>query len=104
MGREERGKAERRPKEREREREKRERERDERMFKKFSKQESVSAFTQVKTSVQRGIRANICAEYPLLEEGGLIDLLIPKKESVIIAKCEGKVEIVCVNSVPLFYK
>ncbi|WZN62802.1 PUA domain-containing protein [Chloropicon roscoffensis] len=74
------------------------------MFRKFSKQESVSSFAQVKTSVQRGIRANICAQYPILEEGGTIDLLIPKKENVVIAKCEGKIEIVCVNNVPLFYK
>jgi len=56
------------------------------MFRKFSKQESVSSFAQVKTSVQRGIRANICAQYPILEEGGTIDLLIPKKENVVIAK------------------
>ena len=74
------------------------------MFKKFSKKESVNTFTQVKTSVQRGIRTNICAQYPMLEEGGTIDVLIPKKESVVIAKCEGKLEIVCVNNVPLFYK
>ena len=56
------------------------------MFKKFSKQESVSSYAQVKTSVQRGIRANICAQYPILEEGGTIDVLIPKKENVVIAK------------------
>ena len=56
------------------------------MFRKFSKQESVSSFAQVKTSVQRGIRANICAQYPILEDGGTIDLLIPKKENVVIAK------------------
>ncbi|QDZ18350.1 PUA domain-containing protein [Chloropicon primus] len=74
------------------------------MFRKFSKQESVSSFAQVKTSVQRGIRAKIVEQYPMLEEGGTIDVLIPKKENVVIAKCEGKVEIVCVNNVPLFYK
>jgi predicted RNA-binding protein (TIGR00451 family) len=74
------------------------------MFKKFTKQDSVNTFAQVKTSVQRGIRANICAQYPCLEEGGTIDVLMPKKEKCTIAKCEGKLEVVCVNNVPLFYK
>jgi len=56
------------------------------MFGKFSKQDSVSSYAQVKTSVQRGIRTSICEQYPCLDEGGTIDVLIPKKEKVVIAK------------------
>mmetsp|Transcript_17528 Transcript_17528/g.56523 ORF Transcript_17528/g.56523 Transcript_17528/m.56523 type:complete len:88 (-) Transcript_17528:499-762(-) len=56
------------------------------MFKKFTKDEHVSAFNQVKSSVQRGIRAKIGEQYPYLEDNDLLDELIPKKEPMIIAK------------------
>mmetsp|Transcript_8965 Transcript_8965/g.23028 ORF Transcript_8965/g.23028 Transcript_8965/m.23028 type:complete len:185 (+) Transcript_8965:103-657(+) len=74
------------------------------MFRRFTKQEHVTTFSQVKSSVQRGIKANLVKQYPWLESTGTIDQLMPKKESVMIAKCEGKVEIVCVNNIPLFYR
>lgn len=72
----------------------------------------IANISQVKSSVARGIRcectlavrswlqdrmsqtpalshlpaASICEEYPYLEETGVIELLIPKKESVFVGK------------------
>ena len=56
------------------------------MFRRFTKQEHVTTFSQVKSSVQRGIKANLVKQYPWLESTGTIDQLMPKKESVMIAK------------------
>eukprot|EP01025_Chloroclados_australasicus_P004620 TRINITY_DN11195_c0_g1_i1.p3 TRINITY_DN11195_c0_g1~~TRINITY_DN11195_c0_g1_i1.p3 ORF type:complete len:187 (-),score=24.65 TRINITY_DN11195_c0_g1_i1:317-877(-) len=75
------------------------------MFKKFSQEEGISNTAKVKSSVARHIREDICGTYPYLKETGLIDVLIPKKEAVLIAKCPGpeQLQIVVVNNQFLFF-
>lgn len=50
----------------------------------FEEKESVSSLQQLKSSVQKGIRAKLLETYPLLETH--IDLILPKKDSYRIAK------------------
>ncbi|RUS14384.1 PUA domain-containing protein [Endogone sp. FLAS-F59071] len=54
------------------------------MFKKFNFRDDVAGQSQVKTSVQRSIRAKILAQYPLL--GPIIDDLLPKKTPMVLVK------------------
>ncbi|PPD97362.1 hypothetical protein GOBAR_DD05575 [Gossypium barbadense] len=70
------------------------------MFKKFSS-EDVSSQNQVKASVQRKIRQSIAEEYPRLEP--VLDDLLPKKAPLIVVKCQNHLNLVLVNSVPLFF-
>ncbi|KAG1667647.1 hypothetical protein FOA52_004674 [Chlamydomonas sp. UWO 241] len=72
------------------------------LFKKFSREE-ISSSSQVKASVARGIRSGVCEQYPWLEETGVIDVLIPKKEPVVLGKM-GFVQVAFVNNVPLFFQ
>ncbi|EEF49907.1 60S ribosomal protein L18, putative [Ricinus communis] len=67
---------------------------------KFSSDE-VSSQNQVKASVQRKIRQSIADEYPGLEP--VLDDLLPKKSPLIVAKCQNHLNLVMVNSVPLFF-
>ena len=48
------------------------------MFKKFEEKESISGITQLKSSVQKGIRNKLKESYPGLE--GLMDDFLPKKD------------------------
>lgn len=52
---------------------------------------NVSGLTQLKTSVQKGIKNKIVEEFPYLED--YIDEIMPKKESIKIAKCHDHIEI-----------
>ncbi|CAM8914706.1 unnamed protein product [Rhodiola kirilowii] len=70
------------------------------MFKKFSSEE-ISSQNQVKASVQRKIRNSIAEEYPGLEP--VLDDLLPKKSPLIVVKCQNHLNVVLVNSVPLFF-
>jgi len=47
------------------------------MFKKFTKEEDVTATSQMKTSVARGIRQTVLEQYPTLQE--YIDDILQKK-------------------------
>ncbi|KAK8638627.1 hypothetical protein V6N13_137042 [Hibiscus sabdariffa] len=67
---------------------------------KFSS-EDVSSQNQVKVSVQRKIRQSIAEEYPGLEP--VLDDLLPKKVRLIVAKCQNHLNLILVNSVPLFF-
>jgi PUA domain protein len=51
----------------------------------------VSGLTQLKTSVQKGIKNKIVEEFPYAED--YIDEMMPKKESLKIAKCHEHIEI-----------
>uniref|UniRef100_A0AC35TKL8 PUA domain-containing protein n=1 Tax=Rhabditophanes sp. KR3021 TaxID=114890 RepID=A0AC35TKL8_9BILA len=62
------------------------------MFKKFNPAEDVSASTQLKNSVQKGIKAKICESCPGAET--VIDEIFPKKENFKIVKCKDHVELV----------
>jgi malignant T-cell-amplified sequence len=50
----------------------------------FTEEESVSSQGQVKSSVQRGIRAKILELYPLLE--GVLDDILPKKSNITLVR------------------
>ena len=49
------------------------------MFRKFAPGENVSGLSQVKSSVQRGIKSTIAAQFPQLDDEGVLDELMPKK-------------------------
>eukprot|EP01102_Stenamoeba_stenopodia_P003409 TRINITY_DN13398_c0_g1_i1.p1 TRINITY_DN13398_c0_g1~~TRINITY_DN13398_c0_g1_i1.p1 ORF type:complete len:182 (+),score=37.18 TRINITY_DN13398_c0_g1_i1:172-717(+) len=72
------------------------------MFKKFSVKESVTAHSQVKTSVARGIRSKIVSESPAIEP--YIDDILPKKAPLIITKCQNYITMVTINNEPLFFR
>lgn len=50
----------------------------------FEEKDSISSIQQLKSSVQKGIRAKLLEAYPKLETH--IDLILPKKDSYRIAK------------------
>ncbi|CAB3992700.1 malignant T-cell-amplified sequence 1-like [Paramuricea clavata] len=72
------------------------------MFKKFQADENISGVTQLKSSVQRSIRAKLVEQFPSIKD--YIDDICPKKESMVLIKCHDHVEIICVNSELLFFK
>ena len=67
------------------------------MFRKYS----VDGTQQLKSSVQRGIRAKISDQYPDLDD--VLDDLIPKKSTMVLGKCENKVSVVLLDDEPLFF-
>jgi malignant T-cell-amplified sequence len=54
------------------------------MFKKFDEKESVSGVTQLKSSVQKNIRAKIVEAFPHIENH--IEDVLPKKDAFRIVK------------------
>uniref|UniRef100_A0A2M4AK43 Putative translation machinery-associated protein 20 n=2 Tax=Nyssorhynchus TaxID=44543 RepID=A0A2M4AK43_9DIPT len=61
------------------------------MFKKFDEKESISGVQQLKSSVQKGIRAKLIEQFPFIESH--IDLILPKKDAFRIVKCHDHIEI-----------
>lgn len=72
------------------------------MFKRLSKEE-FSGSSQLKSSVQRAIRGKICEQYPFLEDSGVIDVLLPKKEQMLQFKCPDHASLLVVNNVTMFF-
>ncbi|GBP77358.1 Malignant T-cell-amplified sequence 1 homolog [Eumeta japonica] len=72
-------------------------------YDKFDEKESISGVQQLKSSVQKGIRARLLELYPHLEN--YIDQVLPKKDTFRIVKCHDHIEIM-VNSAGelLFYR
>ncbi|CAH1777033.1 unnamed protein product [Owenia fusiformis] len=62
------------------------------MFKKFVSDESVSGVNNLKSSIQRGIRAQILEAYPYIAE--YMDEILPKKGNVKLVKCQEHIEII----------
>lgn len=70
------------------------------MFKKFTK-EDIHSRSNIKSSVQRGLKSKFLEQFPKLEPA--IDNVIPKKSQVILIKCEDKIQLYYVdNEVVLF--
>jgi len=65
------------------------------MFKKFDEKESISGVTQLKSSVQKGIRNKILETYPDIAE--YIENFLPKKDQFKVVKCHDHIELL-VNS------
>ena len=55
------------------------------MFKKFEEKENISGVTQLKSSVQKGIRNSILDTYPDIAQ--YIDNFLPKKDQFKVIKC-----------------
>eukprot|EP00919_Chromeraceae_sp_WS-2016_P044903 GHVR01107094.1.p1 GENE.GHVR01107094.1~~GHVR01107094.1.p1 ORF type:complete len:180 (+),score=29.06 GHVR01107094.1:74-613(+) len=70
-------------------------------MKKFT-MEDVSTQYQMKSSLQRGVRAKVIEQYPLLES--VIDSILPKKAVVVLAKCKENINFVVVENKPLFFQ
>ena len=71
------------------------------MFKKFSYSENVNGHSQVKSSVQRAIRAKILEQYPKLTP--VIDEVMPKKTPLIQIKCHERITLISMNNEILFF-
>lgn len=64
------------------------------MFKRFDASNDVSTSTQVKTSVQRGLKTQLLEHHPLLTEE-LVDALLPKKSPLIQYKVGPHLMLYC---------
>lgn len=62
------------------------------MFKKFEDKEHISGVNNMKSSVQRGVRAKILEGMPHIEN--YIDGILPKKEGLKLVKCHEHIEMV----------
>lgn len=72
------------------------------MFKKFEDGD-ISTTVQLKSSVQKGIKAKLIEQFPNLAK--YADLIMPKKDQLRLAKCSDHVELlVNSNGTHLFYK
>lgn len=59
--------------------------------------------TQLKASHQRAIRAKICEQYPWLEETGVINVVLPKKQDLVLIKLPEHVQLLVLAGTPLFF-
>ncbi|XP_014669114.1 PREDICTED: malignant T-cell-amplified sequence 1-B-like [Priapulus caudatus] len=71
------------------------------MFKKFDDRESVSGNIQMKSSVQKAIKAKLLDQYPYIE--AYISSIMPKKETLKIVKCHDHIELLANQSGELLF-
>lgn len=71
-------------------------------FKRFTQEESIISQSQVKSSVARSIRSSIVELFPPLEDQ--LDTILPKKDSLVIAKCNDHVQLLLLNKEALFFQ
>ncbi|GMG55889.1 unnamed protein product [Ambrosiozyma monospora] len=71
------------------------------MFKKFSK-EDIHTKSNLKSSVQRGLKTKFVDQYPKIESA--ISEIVPKKSNVSLYKCEGKIQLYILDEHVLFYQ
>eukprot|EP00095_Tigriopus_kingsejongensis_P009943 snap_masked-scaffold981_size73921-processed-gene-0.2 protein:Tk09943 transcript:snap_masked-scaffold981_size73921-processed-gene-0.2-mRNA-1 annotation:"translation machinery-associated protein 20" len=71
------------------------------MFKKFDEKESISGVTQLKSSVQKGIRNKIMDTYPDIAD--YLDQFLPKKDAFKVIKCHDHLEILVNSSGTLLF-
>lgn len=64
------------------------------MFKKFTK-EDVHSRSNIKSSVQRGLKSKFVGQFEDLEPA--IDSIIPKKSQAILIKCEDKIQLYSID-------
>ncbi|KAH9854029.1 hypothetical protein C2E23DRAFT_867550 [Lenzites betulinus] len=72
------------------------------MFKKFQPASDVSGQVSVKTSVQRGIRSSILAQWRITPE--TLEQIWPKKESLTLVKCREHISIYTLHGEPLIFQ
>ncbi|GME87744.1 hypothetical protein B5S28_g902 [[Candida] boidinii] len=71
------------------------------MFKKFTK-EDVHTRSNVKSSIQRGLKSTLVGQYNGLEAA--IDDIVPKKSQVMLYKCEDKIQLYIVDNEVVFFQ
>ena len=71
------------------------------MFKKFDEKESISGVTQLKSSVQKGIRNKILESYPGIDT--FMDDFLPKKDAFKLVKCHDHLELLINSSGRLLF-
>ncbi|KAI8868047.1 translation machinery-associated [Ramicandelaber brevisporus] len=73
------------------------------MFKKFT-EDDVTNRTNIKASVQRGLRTRLIEQFPALDQNQLIDELLPKssKQSVRLLKCRDGISLFALGPELLF--
>ncbi|KAI9270660.1 PUA-like domain-containing protein [Phascolomyces articulosus] len=72
------------------------------MFKKFSFQENIAGQSQLKSSVQRGIRSKLQDQFPALDH--VMDELLPKKTPIVQIKGHEHISFLQVNGEILFFQ
>ncbi|XP_064637599.1 malignant T-cell-amplified sequence 1 homolog [Lineus longissimus] len=73
------------------------------MFKKYSDKEHSPSVNNMKSSVQRGVRAKVITQFPFIED--YIDEILPKKETLKLVKLPDHIELVASQAgQPLFFK
>ncbi|EFN51192.1 hypothetical protein CHLNCDRAFT_56407 [Chlorella variabilis] len=72
------------------------------LFKTFGK-DKVSGHSQLKASAQRAIRGRIIEDYPYLSETGVIDVILPKKQDLVLIKLPEYVQLLVLDKTPLFF-
>lgn len=72
------------------------------MFKKFVAKEEVSGTTQLKSSVQRGIKSTVKELYPSIDP--YLDQVFPKKDQIVLIKCKEHIEIIAVKGELVFFR
>ncbi|KAK7208338.1 hypothetical protein BZA70DRAFT_287648 [Myxozyma melibiosi] len=70
------------------------------MFKKFTAKEDIHSRTNVKSSVQRGLKTKLVEQFPKLES--VIDDIIPKKGQLIVIKCTDRLSLYTMDNEVLF--
>mmetsp|Transcript_1597 Transcript_1597/g.3007 ORF Transcript_1597/g.3007 Transcript_1597/m.3007 type:complete len:191 (-) Transcript_1597:1140-1712(-) len=73
------------------------------MFKKFDPSNDVSTSTQVKASVQRGIKSQISESHPALTDE-ILDELLPKKPPLVQYKIGPHLMLYCRGAEPVFFQ
>lgn len=75
------------------------------MFKRFDPTSDCSTSTQVKASIQRGIKSSICDSHPEVSSDDL-DELLPKKPPLMQYKVSGGAHatIYCLEDEPVFFQ
>ncbi|KAK9459541.1 PUA-like domain-containing protein [Lipomyces oligophaga] len=72
------------------------------MFKKFSAREDIHSRTNVKSSVQRGLKTKLVEQFPELE--AVIDEAVPKKGQLVLIKCTDRLSLYAMENDVLFFQ
>lgn len=72
------------------------------MFKKFDEKEDVSHCVQLKTSVIKGIRSQLAAQFP--GAAPWLSQILPRREPVRLLRCHEHVEILAAGGELLFFR
>ncbi|KAK9323279.1 PUA-like domain-containing protein [Lipomyces orientalis] len=72
------------------------------MFKKFNSKDDIHSRTNVKSSVQRGLKSKLIEQFPKLDN--VIDEIIPKKGQLVVVKCTDKLSLYAMEHEVLFYQ